>query len=274
MPLGIFYGQMSNFANVWGFVSTVYRYFYFMKTCISILAAICILCVHAQAQQPLPKRKLADTLGIVAERYAAKTTPEKKEMLNRGIQEIVDKGIIYRAVLQKSKAPDFTLKNAKGKAINLYTEIAKGPVILVWYRGGWCPYCNITLRYLQAYLPEFKKYGALLLALTPESPDKTLSTKEKNKLGFEVLTDKDNEVARSYGIAYTLNDTLKKEYETAVGLSKYNGNDKGELPLAATYVVHPNGKVIYAFLDADYRRRAEPADILRALKSLGYPPRQ
>lgn len=245
-----------------------------MKTYISILAAVCMLCLHAQAQQPVPKRKLADTLNIVADRQAAKYTPEKKTMLQKGIQAIVDSGVVYRAINQKDKAPDFTLKNAKGKSVNLYTEIAKGPVILMWYRGGWCPYCNIALRYMQAYLPEFKKYGALLLALTPENPDKTLSTKEKNKLGFEVLTDKDNAVARSYGLVYTLNDTLKKEYETAVGLSKYNGNDRGELPLAATYIVHPNGKIAYAFLDADYRRRAEPADLLRVLKNLGFPARQ
>lgn len=96
-------------------------------------------------------------------------------------------------------------------------------------------------------------------------PDKSLNTKEKNNLDFQVLTDKNNNVAKKYKVVYTLTDEVKEYYETGFGLSAYNGNKDGELPLAATYIIGTDGKITYAFLDSDYRNRAEPMEVLNAL---------
>lgn len=155
-----------------------------------------------------------------------------------------------------------------GKCINFQSVLDHGPVILTWYRGGWCPYCNLTLQFLQNNLPEFKKYGANLLALTPELPDKSLSTSEKHGLQFEVLSDVGNKVAKQYGLVYKLTDALANVYQNNLGLNDYNGDDSSELPITATYVIDSKGIVKYAFLDADYRKRANISDILDTLKTI------
>lgn len=165
-------------------------------------------------------------------------------------------------------APDFSLQNAIGKKVNLKDYLKKGPVVLVWYRGGWCPYCNITLSRLQEELPNFNAEGANLLALTPEMPDKSISTKEKNHLDFEVLSDVGNNVGREYGIIFKLTPEVAKIYNENFDLNANNGDNTNELPLAATYVIDKEGIIRYAFLDADYRKRAEPKAIIEALKSL------
>lgn len=198
--------------------------------------------------------------------WAQKASDEIKRIYGEGIDSVENSGIVTTAKQVGDQAPNFSLKNAKGEAVQLSDYLAKGPVVLTWYRGGWCPYCNLTLRHLQAALPDFQAAGAQLLALTPELPDKSLSTQEKNELVFEVLTDKNLEVARQYGIVFKLTDEVATVYNKNFSLEDYNGNDSDELPLAATYVIAADGTITYAFLDAEYRRRAEPADILAALK--------
>jgi peroxiredoxin len=197
--------------------------------------------------------------------FNTKADSAKKQAYEEGIQAIVQAEITKNALQKGDKAPDFTLTNAKGKKVSLYKELKKGPVILLWYRGGWCPYCNLTLNAMQDMMPLFQAAGSELLALTPELPDRSLSTAEKNKLEFEVLTDLGLGVARKYGVVFKLTDAVKKYYEDGFGLSDYNGNNDGELPLGATYVIGTDGIITYAFLDADYRNRAEPMVILNAL---------
>ncbi|MBQ0788918.1 MAG: AhpC/TSA family protein, partial [Oceanihabitans sp.] len=154
------------------------------------------------------------------------------------------------------------------KSVSLYNELENGPIVLTWYRGGWCPYCNITLHYLQEKLPEFQKAGATLIALTPELPDNSLSTSEKNKLEFTVLSDVGNTIGKEYGVVFTLTNEVASMYEAGFGLSEKNGDNSNQLPLAATYVIDTNGIIQYAFLDADYRERAEATAILTALNKL------
>lgn len=189
-----------------------------------------------------------------------------QQKFENGIEEI--KAINQTGLKAGDKAPDFVLSNATGNPVKLAELLKNGPVVLSWYRGGWCPYCNIQLRYLQSYLPQFKALGATLVALSPELPDKSLTTTEKNSLKFEVLTDYNNEVARQFQIAFTLNDELVEIYNDFHKLETYNGVATNELPVPATYVIGMDGIIRYAFVDTDYRRRAEPADILAVLKTL------
>lgn len=208
---------------------------------------------------------LQDILNEKKQVFNAKADSLKKQVYAEGIQAVVNAKVTENALQVGDKAPNFTLKNAMDNEVTLYDELTKGPVILMWYRGGWCPYCNLTLKAMQDMLPLYKTGGAQLLALTPESPDKSISTKEKNELDFEVLTDRDNTVARDFGVVFQLTQEVKAYYEKGFGLSDYNGNDKGELPLGATYVIATDGTITYAFLDADYRNRAEPIAVLNAL---------
>ncbi|MBT8317684.1 MAG: AhpC/TSA family protein [Lutibacter sp.] len=198
----------------------------------------------------------------------AKSSDEKKKIYAEGIEDVKNSGILDKALNVGDKAPNFTLNNALNKPVSLYDELKNGPVVLTWYRGGWCPYCNITLHNLQDRLPDFQKEGATLMALTPEVPDKSLSTSEKHELEFTVLSDVNNVVGKEYGVVFELLSGVATIYEKGFGLSEFNGNSDNELPLAATYIIDKSGIIKYAFLDADYRKRAEPDELLKVLKNL------
>ena len=214
------------------------------------------------------KGKLNALLDVKRKESAEKFTKEKSQMYAEGITSVINSGILDNALNVGDKAPNFTLNNALNKPVSLYKELDKGPVILTWYRGGWCPYCNITLHYLQEKLPEFQKIGATLIALTPELPDNSLSTSEKNHLEFTVLSDVGNTIGKEYGVVFQLTNDVASIYQAGFGLHEKNGDDSNELPLAATYVIDKQGVIQYAFLDADYRERAEPTEIIEALKKI------
>lgn len=175
---------------------------------------------------------------------------------------------VSKALKVGDKAINFTLKNAKGEDVTLYSLLEKGNVIITWYRGGWCPYCNVALNQLQEKLPEFKSLNASLVALTPELPDHSLSTQEKNNLEFEVLTDLNNEVARLYGVVFKLDDKTANRYEQALHLSVRNGTDSSELPVPATYIIDKKGKIRYAFVNPNYKERANPEVIIQELRKI------
>ena len=211
---------------------------------------------------------LGEMLNAKSMEADRRSSAEKKKIYNEGIESVASSGVLKNALNVGDIAVDFTLKNSTGKDVNLYDELKNGPVILTWYRGGWCPYCNITLHYLQERLPDFKKAGASLLALTPELPDKSLSTSEKHNLEFKVLSDVGNAVGRKYGIIYKLTDDVAKVYDKSFDMKGYNGDDSEELPLAATYVIDADRIIKFSFLDADYKKRAEPDNIISVLNKL------
>lgn len=212
--------------------------------------------------------KLDDLLKVKREESAKNFSEEKRQIYADGIADVKNSGILDKALNVGQKSPNFNLNNATNKPVSLYEELKNGPVILTWYRGGWCPYCNITLHFLQERLPDFQKAGATLIALTPELPDKSLSTSEKHNLEFTVLSDVGNKVGKEYGVVYQLTTEVASIYESGFGMNDYNGDESNELPLAATYVIDQNGTIKYAFLDADYRNRAEPDEIIAALNKL------
>lgn len=191
-----------------------------------------------------------------------------KKVYQEGLDAVLESGILKSAKNVGDLAPNFVLKNALGEEVSLQSYLDKGPVVLVWYRGGWCPYCNINLHYLQEELENFKAQGANLLALTPELPDKSISTSEKHDLQFEVLSDNGNKVAREYGVVFKLTDEVAKMYNEKFGLNEHNGDISNELPLAVTYIINIDGTIEYAFLDVDYRNRAEPKEITSFLKKM------
>jgi peroxiredoxin len=166
------------------------------------------------------------------------------------------------------RAPAIVLENATGATVDIGTLLKKGPVIVTFYRGGWCPYCNLELKAYQQILPEIAAAGASLVAISPERPNETVSTAEKNALTFEVLSDVGQTVGRAFGLVYEFTDELKQAYRGFnLDIPTRNGTP-GEwaLPVSATYVIDRDGVIVYAYTDADYRDRADPRDVLQVLK--------
>ena len=213
---------------------------------------------------------LKEQLEARAEESAKKSPADRRAEYAKGIKAVAESGILDQAKNVGDKAPNFTLKNAKGTEVELANLLKQGPVVLTWYRGGWCPYCNIALAALQEKLPEIQKAGAQLVALSPELPDKSLDTQQKNKLEFEVLTDLNHEVADDYGLVFKLTPKVRDLYKQFFNLNEFNGKEAGDdkLPLAATYIISPDGTIRWAFLKADYRQRAEPSEIVDFLKTM------
>jgi peroxiredoxin len=167
------------------------------------------------------------------------------------------------------RAVDFELPNVKGGSLSLGTALDQGSVILSFYRGSWCPFCNLELNALQARLPEITARGARLIAISPENPDASLSHADKLNLEFDVLSDAGNHTARSYGLIMTVHEKLRPLYlQWGIDLPAANGDDSYELPVPATYVIAPNGEIRAAYVDKDYTKRMEPAAIIAALDAL------
>lgn len=163
---------------------------------------------------------------------------------------------------------DFTLSNATGQQIVFSDILKEKSIVLSFYRGGWCPYCNMELKALQNVLPEIEANGAQLIAISPELPDKSWTTVEKNGLSFEVLSDVNNEVAKAFNLVFKMPEDLQTLYrdQFKIQVDQHNGNNDYELPLSATYVIGQDGKIKYHFVEERYTVRAEPADIIKALK--------
>lgn len=221
-------------------------------------------------QSEMHAQTLREQLQAREDASSTKIPKEIKSDFAEGIAAVKAAKVVEGAKQAGDEAPDFTLKNAVNENISLATELKKGPVVLTWYRGGWCPYCNIALAALEKELPAIKESGASLMALTPELPDKALSTKEKNNLSFKVLTDLNHEVAKSYGLLFKLTPEVEKHYGNFFNLETFNGKAAGTdtLPLAATYIIGQDGTILWAFLHHDYRMRAEPKDIVNFLAAL------
>jgi peroxiredoxin len=231
-----------------------------------LLAALLMWPLALLAQQP----SLQNKLDARKAESAATKSEELKRDFRKGMQQMRAQSIEANALYVGAPAPDFVLPRAGGDSLRLSEVLRKGPVVLTWYRGGWCPYCNMTLHHYQEHLlPRLGAYNATLIALSPELPDSALSTRELHRLRFPVLSDTNNHAAAKYGITFTVPEVLKTRYrEVGIDLPAYNGEDSWQLPAPATFVVDRRGIIQYAFIATDYTKRAEPAAILRTLKRL------
>src|ERR1700747_968734 len=191
---------------------------------------------------------------------------ERQAIIERHINKLRN-GLATAALKVGNLAPAIVLPNAKGKTVDVGRFLKRGPVIVTFYRGGWCPYCNLELKAFQEVLPEIKAAGASLVAISPEKPDDTLSTAEKSALAFPVLSDVGQKVGRAFGIVYDFTDELRSAYH-GVGLAipaRHGAPGEWALPVSATYVIAGDGTIIYAYTDPDYRDRADPREVLAVL---------
>lgn len=191
------------------------------------------------------------------------------ELYNAHIEKLRAIFVSENALDVGDEVPEFELPNHRGKAISMRNLLSDGPVVLTFYRGGWCPYCNLQLRAYQAILEDIKALGAQLVAVSPELPDRSMSTVETNQLTFHVLTDVGNVIARKLGLIWALPEDLQLALRlNGLDLEVVNGDKSWELPITATYVIAQDGHVALASIDLEYRNRLEPEAILSGLKSL------
>jgi peroxiredoxin len=190
--------------------------------------------------------------------------------LTDGADDVFDAtGIAARAKRAGDPAPDVVLPDAFGNPVRLSELWRKGPLVIVFYRGGWCTYCNLQLRAWRQQESELARLGATLLAISPQTPANSLSTAENNELAFTVLSDSSLEAANGFGIAFTLHPDLVDFYG-AVGtdIPVLNGNGLWVLPVPSTYVVDRTGRIRFSLIEEDARQRAEPLDVLAAIEEL------
>ena len=216
------------------------------------------------------ERPLTEQLVQAAAEREANRPAEVSEAFARGIAAVRAAGVAEGALSVGDRAPGFTLPDAMGRPVALDDLLRDGPTVLCFYRGGWCPYCSLELRAYEALLPEITAAGATFAAISPQTPDASLTTAEKLALTFPVLSDVGNEVARTFGLVHSVTGEVADILErNGADMAVRNAQpaDAIELPLPATYIVDTSSAIRFAFVSADYVERAEPSEVLAVLRT-------
>lgn len=212
---------------------------------------------------------LKEQLEAVTAGFMEQAPAEVLGAFGAAAEKLAATGLAAQALKPGAKIPTFELPDATGKTVRSSELLARGPLVITFYRGNWCPYCNLELRALQARLADIQAAGATLIAISPEQPDQSLTTQEKNELKFTLLSDRGNGVAKQFGLSFELDATLRPIYAGfGVDLPARNGEAGYSLPLPATYVVAQDGTILNAFVDTDYTKRLEPDTVISWLSQL------
>ncbi len=217
----------------------------------------------------VPDGMLEEQIAAFKAQMVGQAPPEVVAVFDRNIDELVKSGVAEQSLKVGAHAPDFTLPDVSGQQVTLSELLKQGPVVVTFYRGEWCPYCNLTLHAYQNILPQIKALGASLVAISPQTPDNSLTTVEKKELTFSVLSDVGNKVAREYGLVISVAEQYRALYaNVGSNVPTFNGDSSWELPMPGTFIIAQDGKVHLAYVDADWTHRLEPAAILDGLRSL------
>jgi peroxiredoxin len=225
--------------------------------------------MSATRPHPIEPQSLAEDLQNLRQQVASLLSPAIHTRLSTAIDNLVRSRPEAAAVGVGQTAPEFSLLDLAGGTVTLSEQLRAGPVVLTFYRGSWCPYCDLALRAYSKMVPQLHRAGARLIAISPQRYDAAVpNAVEHRALDFLVLSDPDNRVARKYGLVYSV-DALMRSVLADFGLdiSAVNGAATWDLPVPATFVVAPDGRIRWACVETDYRLRAEPDQIIRALTS-------
>jgi peroxiredoxin len=206
---------------------------------------------------------------FISGRLAFKPSQDRLARMKRATDELIESGQAQRAKKAGDAAPEFTLLDPDGKPVASRELLAKGPLVISFYRGVWCPYCNLELQALQAALPDINARGASLVAISPQTAANSRKSQRDNKLGFPILTDVKSEVANAFGIRFALPDYLIEVYAGfGNDLTKVNDDPAWVLPMPARYVVGTDGVIAYSEVNPDYTQRPDPSELLPVLDRL------
>lgn len=214
-------------------------------------------------------KSLAETVADFKAAHPEELPPAVIAALAEAEKEIKAKGDVG-GLKTGDRAPDFTLPDETGKQVSLSGALAKGPVVLMFFRGQWCSFCNLQMRAMEQVSAEIRKLGTSIIAISPETQDKSQLMREKQALSFPLLSDPTGDVLRKYRLLYAIPEKLKQVYRDKyhVDLEQYNGEGRWELPVTATYVIGADGAIKAGLVDFDYTKRMEPKDVLAALQAL------
>jgi peroxiredoxin len=195
--------------------------------------------------------------------------PDLLQDLLSPIRQLINSGVANKALKEGARTPDFTLPDTRGNPVTFSHLLAQGPVIITFYRGQWCPYCHLALRAYQQALPHIQASGASLVAISPQTPHHSLAMAQKLELTFALLSDTGNQLARQFGLVFTIDKAVHGAYKrVCADLPAFNGTDSWELPMASTYLVDPSGIIRLAFVHPDFTRRLDPSVVITRLKEL------
>ncbi len=212
---------------------------------------------------------LAEELQALAAKSAANASDATKVIYRQQAEALAAGSIEDTALREGDTAPMFELPDAFGSTVRLADLLENGPVIVSFYRGAWCPFCNVELRALQRELENIEAAGATLVAISPNKPDESLGLIDKHELTFPVLSDSENAVARQFNLVFEMEPSLVAHYESIGRLvNEMNASERWELPVPATYVIDQEGVIRYAFVQLSHRVRAEPSEVIAAAAAL------
>jgi peroxiredoxin len=223
-----------------------------------------------QAARDETKMLLQDKLDALKAECLAKAPPEVTLIRQRAVEGLAASGLAERAMHAGEQAPAFQLRDGYGGAAFSSPEaLRRGPIVLVFYRGRWCPYCNIDLRAIEAASHDLRSLGASLVVVSQQTPDNSLETQRRNGLSFASLVDAGGEVAHAFGLRWKVSDELRAVEEgCGMDLAAFNGDASWTLTMPARYVVAPGGMIEYADISVDYTRRGDPSELIPILAHL------
>lgn len=211
-------------------------------------------------------KNLKQQIEELNENLAKQLPVEVLEMFGKSIQDLKSSEIEENSIAIGERFPDFNLPNTTNETIELKELLQKGKVIVAFFRGNWCPYCNLELKALQDNLKEISDRKTTLVTISPQASDYNEELKNNHDLKFELLTDKNNTLAKQLGISFKLQDYVIPTYNSlGINLSEYNENDYNELPVPAVFVIDTNGNIIYKFVDTNYMNRIDFQELAKQL---------
>ena len=213
--------------------------------------------------------RMVDGLVKSLDRLQTGLGSDRRGALEQAARDLLEDNQALLSLQEGERVDDFELPDGSGQPVRLSALSAHGPVVLTFYRGGWCNYCSSYLRTLDQALDGVREAGAGLVAISPQTPEHSATTADRLDLAYPVLSDTDNQVARRFGLVFRLPEAFRSAYEVlGIDLPRYNGTHSFELPIPATYVIARDNRIVYASADADYTKRPDPAAILAKLDAL------
>lgn len=212
---------------------------------------------------------LSEQTKKTTEEFITSKPQKVQHVIMNAFRDLMNSNLGDQALKEGDKAIDFVLQNATGGQTSLQELTRQGPVVLSFYRGGWCPFCSLEFKALHNILSDIQALGAQLVGISPETPDYSMSTIERHQLQFEVLSDIGNQVAWQYGLVMQVHPDLHDYYlQWGFDLPRMNGDNSFVLPIPATYIIDTDGSIRAAYINKDYTQRMEPDAILQALKAI------
>jgi peroxiredoxin len=198
-----------------------------------------------------------------------KAPPAAVAVMHKATADLIASGQADRALKAGARAPEFALPDVHGALVRSAALVERGPLVLTFYRGVWCPYCNMDLQAIEAAADEIRALGASLVAISPQTAPNRRKSERENALSFPILSDHGNAVADMFGLRFRLPDDLIALYKGfGNDLPTGNGEDSWTLPMPARYVIGTDGVIAYAEVNPDYTRRPDPAELLPVLRRL------